>query len=67
MVKNHSLKESQSDDLDLIWGAAAIGEEIGQSRTATYYMLGSGKLPARKVGDKWVAVRSRLREFFLDG
>jgi hypothetical protein len=46
---------------DLIWGAAAIADEIGISRRKVYYLLEGGKLPARKIGDLWVGSRRTIR------
>jgi len=50
--------------LDLLWGVDAIATEINQSRRKTYHLLETGRLPARKVGARWCASRSGLREFF---
>ena len=38
-----------------IWGAEAIGRVIGRTKRQTYHLLESGHLPARKIGDSWVA------------
>ena len=46
---------------EFIWGARAIGEFIGKKPRPTFYLLQSGKLPARKEGDCWVASREALR------
>ena len=51
---------------DVIWGAAAIGVEIGTDLRATYHLLETKKIPARKVGKVWTASRSRLRQFFQE-
>jgi hypothetical protein len=56
--------EDSRAGFDLIWGVSAIAKEINQSKHATYYMLAQRRLPAKKVGDKWVAVRSRLKAHF---
>ena len=45
---------------DLCWGVAAISDVIERSERATYWLLERGELPARKVGAKWCASRSRL-------
>lgn len=50
--------------LDLIWGADDIAKVIGRSRRATFYLLDSGEIPARKVGGRWVIERTKLVEFF---
>ncbi|MCA1403720.1 DNA-binding protein [Ensifer sp. IC3342] len=52
--------------LELIWGAEAIAKIIGRSTRATFYMLDNGELPAKKVGGRWVAERSKLLSFFLE-
>ncbi len=55
------------DSLDLAWGAAAIGKEMGCNRRQTFHMLENGMIPAaKKVGGRWVVERGRLREFFLE-
>ncbi len=54
-----------SNNLDLIWGAEAIGEYINSNQRKTYYYLETGKLPARKLGNLWVASRAALRHHFL--
>ncbi|MBL0935533.1 MAG: DNA-binding protein [Rhizobiaceae bacterium] len=53
-------------DLALVWGAEAIASLIGRSARATFYMLEKGELPARKVGGRWVAERSKLIAFFME-
>lgn len=52
------------EDLDLLWGAAAIAAFLGRTRRQTFGMLEAGELPARKVGARWVASRKKLREHF---
>jgi hypothetical protein len=49
---------------DLLWGVAAIAGEIGLSSRQTHYLLENGKLPARKLGDRWHSMRSALRKHF---
>jgi hypothetical protein len=46
---------------DLIWGAAAIGDEIGVDERKSFYLLEHEHIPARKVGNLWVASRRELR------
>jgi hypothetical protein len=53
------------DKLEVIWGAAKIGEEIGLSRRQTQHLIDTGQLPATKVGWRWASTRSQLRERFL--
>lgn len=49
---------------DVIWGAEEIASFIGQTVNATSYMLRQRQIPARKIGDRWVASRKKLTEFF---
>jgi len=49
---------------DLAWGVAAISVEIGRNPRQTFHLLENGKLPASKVGGRWVASRTGLRQFF---
>lgn len=57
--------QNDSDSLDLLWGAEAIGAYINTGRRQTFYLLATGKLPARKVGNLWVASRMALRRHLL--
>ena len=47
---------------DVLWGAAAIAEEIGLPVREVFYQLELGRLPAKKVGAIWVASRTKLRD-----
>jgi hypothetical protein len=49
---------------DLLWGVTLIAVEIGRNRRQTFHLLENGKLPASKVGGRWVASRTGLRQFF---
>ena len=49
---------------DILWGADAIARYIGRSRRQTFHMLQTGLLPARKVGDQWIASKAELRQRF---
>ena len=49
---------------DLIRGASAISEELGEPLRRTYYLLESGQLPAWKMGSRWYARRSALVAHF---
>lgn len=53
-------------NLDLVWGAADIAQMIGKTRNATFHLLSQGMLPARKIGNQWVASRSALQAFFME-
>jgi hypothetical protein len=55
-----------ANELDLIWGAEEIAKLIGRSTRATFHMLDNGELPAKKVGGRWVAERSKLIAFFME-
>lgn len=50
--------------LDIVWGGKAIAEEVGLTKRQTYHLLGSGLIPAQKIGSKWCASRAGLRSFF---
>ncbi|WP_292500199.1 hypothetical protein [Mesorhizobium sp.] len=38
---------------------------INKKPRQAFHLLESGLLPARKVGNQWVAERGKLRAFFL--
>jgi hypothetical protein len=48
---------------DAIWGAAAISQRINRTKAQTFHLLEAGRLPARKVGGKWMSSESALRAF----
>jgi hypothetical protein len=50
---------------DLIWGAEAIADELSISATKVFRYLNLGYLPATKVGQQWVASRTKLRAHLL--
>lgn len=52
--------------LDLVWGCKAIAAAIGRTERATFHMLEKGELPARQVGQRWVASRAALEQFFRE-
>lgn len=54
-----------TESLDLIWGAEAIAQLIGRTPRVTFHLLTTGAIPAKKVGDRWVAERSKLIAFFM--
>ncbi len=63
------MTENRSDvtvSMELIWGAEEISKLIGRSTRATFHMLDNGELPAKKVGGRWVAERSKLIAFFME-
>lgn len=49
---------------DLLWGARAIGAEIGRSPGKVYYMLEKGFIPGKKMGGTWTSSRTALRAHF---
>jgi hypothetical protein len=49
---------------DLIWGAAAIGDEIGVKKSKVFYLLEQRHIPAKKIGGLWVGSRRQLRAAF---
>src|SRR5438128_1400057 len=58
--------QSPEDDLDTpIWGAGPIAKTINRPVRATYHLLETNQLPARKVGPHWVSTRRRLRRAIL--
>ncbi|MBZ9683113.1 DNA-binding protein [Mesorhizobium sp. CO1-1-2] len=60
------MKETEIE-IDLVWGADNIAKAINVKPRQAFHMLETGLLPARKVGNRWVAERGKLREFFLGG
>ncbi|WP_286201957.1 DNA-binding protein [Ochrobactrum sp. SFR4] len=52
--------------MNLIWGVAEIAKIIGRNQRQTFHLLTSGQLPAKKVGGRWVAERSKLIAFFME-
>lgn len=50
---------------DLIYGAAAIGKEIGLPERKVFYHAERGNLPIRKIGNLLVASRCQLRARLL--
>jgi hypothetical protein len=52
---------------DLIWGAAAVGKEIGVDEKRAFYLLGNRLIPGRKIGKIWVVSRGALREALCNG
>jgi len=57
--------QQNADNFDLIWGAGAIGREINANTRRTFYLLQNGLIPARKIGESWVASRHALRRCLL--
>jgi hypothetical protein len=51
---------------DLIYGAKAIGAEVGMNERKAFNALEQRRLPGFKMGGTWVARRSTLRQSILD-
>jgi hypothetical protein len=60
-MENQPMRMTE-DGSNLVWGAANIAKEIGKDKRGTYYLLETGRLPARKAGDQWVGKRDELRD-----
>ena len=58
--------EGKSEGLQLVWGAEEISRIIGRTPRVTFHLLTTGELPAKKVGGRWVAERSKLIAFFME-
>jgi hypothetical protein len=61
-----TINDAEPDSIgsDLLWGAEAIGREIGLPIKKTFYHLERGNLPAKKIGGIWVGSRRALRKHF---
>lgn len=59
------MQVTQHTPTELIWGASAIARVIGRTDRQTFHMLQNGQLPAKKIGDRWVAERGQLISFFM--
>ena len=55
---------NQPETIDLVWGVSAIAKLIGRSDRQTYDMLAGGHLPAKQIGNRWVAKREAIERFF---
>ncbi|MEF2071917.1 helix-turn-helix domain-containing protein [Consotaella aegiceratis] len=58
------MTKETDDPLNLVWGIKAIAKIIGRTERQTYAMCDAGHLPARRVGQRWVAKREALERFF---
>jgi hypothetical protein len=52
--------------LQLVWGVGGIAAELNLTHRATYYLLESGALPAKKHRGRWVSSKQALRAHFAD-
>lgn len=55
-----------TSQIDLIWEVSEIAKLIGRTERQTFHMLNTGRLPAKKVGGRWVAERGQLVKFFME-
>ena len=46
-----------------IWGAKAIGEVIGITEAKAFHWLENGRLPAKKVGGRWMSEVGELHRW----
>lgn len=60
------MRDTQPEALDLVWGAKKIAQVIGCTERATFHMLERREIPARQVGQRWVASRKALEAFFAE-
>ena len=51
---------------DVLSGAKAIAEFIGENERRTIYLLERGMLPAGKLGQRWVASKRTLDRHFAE-
>ena len=51
-----------TDDDAPVWGAEAIGREIGLTERQARHRLKEGHIPGKKIGDTWVSTKRKLRE-----
>jgi hypothetical protein len=55
---------NNNDDIDILWGAEAIGKALGISGRRAHYLIEKRELPVKRIGGRWCITRARLREFF---
>jgi hypothetical protein len=62
MAANAAEPNAGNNEIDLIWGAKAIGARLNLSPREAFYQLEAGRIPgARKWGRKWSASGAVLR------
>lgn len=54
------------DVIDLVWGIKDIAKAIRRTPRQAFHLCANGALPAKKVGNRWVADRQALQRFFQD-
>ena len=62
MPANTSELNPRDDELQMIWGAKAIGAALNLDERQAFHQLEAGRIPgARKFGRKWAASGAVLR------
>jgi hypothetical protein len=51
---------------DVLSGAKAIAEFIGESERRTHYLLDRGLLPAGQMGTRWVGSKKRIAQHYAE-
>lgn len=55
------MEHDKVDKLDEpIWGVSNFAKVINRTERQTYNMIATGKLPARKIGERYVSTRRKL-------
>lgn len=54
------MQSEHNDSNDIVIGAAAIGAVLGLKPSQAHYLLKHGKLPAGRLGVKYIASRKQL-------
>ena len=68
MTDQHAIDtDTEEGAPEFLWGAIRIGNAIGRNPNITYKLLTEGKLPARKVGKRWVSERKMLQQHVMPG
>ncbi|MDX0849378.1 DNA-binding protein [Sinorhizobium medicae] len=65
MTTDNNAEPGNAPSLDLVWEVDEIAKLIGRTSRQTFHLLSKGELPARKVGNRWVAERGQLLRFFM--
>jgi hypothetical protein len=56
----------ENRDSDTLWGCAEIARAINRTQRQTYRLLETKHIPARNVGEHWVASRRNLLAFLSE-
>ena len=57
--------DAPSGGEDLLWTAARIGQALNITERQAHHLLEQGRLPAKKIGGRWVASRHALLSMVL--